>query len=211
MALNYQNIKKDPQRISNIKPFIDQFDWKGINFPPKQEEDWKKFELNNKTIAINILFISYNAEIRRAYTSKHNHKREKKVILLMITDGEKWHYLAVKSLPALLKGITSNDNEGFYCLNCFHSYSTKNRLEKHERVCNDQDYCYVETPNEDNKILKCNHGEKSLKAPFMIYADLECLLEKMHSCQNNPEKSYTEKKLSIHLLVTHCLQIVRLI
>ena len=98
----------------------------------------------------------------------------------MITDGEKWHYLAVKSLPALLKGITSNDNEGFYCLNCFHSYSTKNRLEKHERVCNDQDYCYVETPNEDNKILKCNHGEKSLKAPFMICADLECLLEKMH-------------------------------
>ena len=47
-------------------------------------------------------------------------------------------------------------------------------------------------PNEDNEILKCNHGEKSLKAPFMIYADLECLLEKMHSCQNNPEKSYTE-------------------
>ena len=36
--------------------------------------------------------------------------------------------------------------------------------------------------NEYNKILKYNHGEKSLKAPFMIYADLECLLEKMHSC-----------------------------
>ena len=44
----------------------------------------------------------------------------------------------------------------------------------------------------------------------MIYADLECLLEKMHSCQNNLEKSYTEKKLSIRLLVTHCLQVVRL-
>ena len=56
-------------------------------------------------------------------------------------------------------------------------------------------------PNEENKILKYNHGEKSLKALFMIYADLECLLEKMHSCQNNPEKSYTEKKLSIHPLV----------
>ena len=49
-------------------------------------------------------------------------------------------------------------------------------------------------PNEDNKILKYNHGEKSLKVPFMIYANLECLLEKTHSCQNNPEKSYTEKK-----------------
>ena len=49
-------------------------------------------------------------------------------------------------------------------------------------------------PNEHNKILKCNHGEKSMKAPFIIYEDLECLLEKMHSCQNNPEKSYAEKK-----------------
>ena len=44
------------------------------------------------------------------------------------------------------------------------------------------------------KILKYNHGQNSLKAPFMIYVDLECLLEKTHSCQNNPKKSYVEKK-----------------
>ena len=48
--------------------------------------------------------------------------------------------------------------------------------------------------DETNKILKYNHGEKSLKVPVITYADLECLLEKMHSCQNNLEKSYTEKK-----------------
>ena len=48
--------------------------------------------------------------------------------------------------------------------------------------------------DEGNKILKYSYGEKSLKVPFMIYVDLECSLEKMHSCQNNLEKSYTEKK-----------------
>ena len=48
-------------------------------------------------------------------------------------------------------------------------------------------------PNEDNKILKYSYGEKSLKVPAIIYADLECFLEKMHSGQNNLEKSYTEK------------------
>ena len=52
VALNYQNIKKDPQRISKIKPFINQYDWKGINFP-SHKEDWKKFESNNKSTAIN--------------------------------------------------------------------------------------------------------------------------------------------------------------
>ena len=49
-------------------------------------------------------------------------------------------------------------------------------------------------PDEFKKILKCNLGEKSIKAPAIIYTDLECLLEKMHSRQNNPKKFYTEKK-----------------
>ena len=66
-------------------------------------------------------------EIRHACKSKHNLKRENQVILLMITDGEKWHYLAVKTLSALLKGITSKDKGDFYCLNCFHSYGTKRK------------------------------------------------------------------------------------
>ena len=49
-------------------------------------------------------------------------------------------------------------------------------------------------PDEDNKILKYVSGEKSLKVPFVIYADLECLLKKINTCQNNPDKSCTEKK-----------------
>ena len=48
-------------------------------------------------------------------------------------------------------------------------------------------------PNEDNKILKYNHGEKSMKAPFIIYADLESLLENMSTCYGSPEKSSTTK------------------
>ena len=87
--------------------------------------------------------------------------------------GKKWHYLAVKSLSALLKGITSKHDGDFYCLNCFHSYTTENKLKKHKNVCEDHDYCYVEMPKEDNKIIKCNHGEKSMKIPFIVYTDLE--------------------------------------
>ena len=62
--------------------------------------------------------------------------------------------------------------------------------------------------NEGNKTLKYNHGQKSLKVPFIIYADLEYLLEKIHSRQNNPRKSYTEKKakhmLSGYSCITCC-------
>ena len=118
---------KNPQKISKIKPFIDQYNWKEIDFP-SDSKDWKKLEQNNKTIALNILFLPYTKKIRLAYKSKHNFKRENQVILLMITDGKKWHYLAVKSAPAWLRGIASNHNEDFYCLNSFHSYSTKKNL-----------------------------------------------------------------------------------
>ena len=107
-------------------------------------------------------------KISHAYKSKYNLIRENQVILLMITDGKKRDYLAAKSLLALLKKITSKHAGDFYCLNCFRAYTTKNRLEKHKNVCENHDYCYVEMPNEDNQILKYNHGKKSMKAPFNI-------------------------------------------
>ena len=170
------------------------------------QKDWKKFELNNKSIAFNILYILYNADkIRHAYKSKHV-KRKNQVILLMIIDGKKWHYLAVKKLSALLKGITSKHKGDFYCLNCFHSYRTENKIKKHYDVCKNHDYCYVEIPEENNKILKCNHGEKSMKIPIIIYADLGSLLEKNY--HNSPGKSSTTKinehAPSGYSLFTHC-------
>ena len=95
----------------------------------------------------------------------------------------------------------------FYCLNCFCSYRTENKPKKHEKVCENHDYCYVEMPEENNKILKYNQGEKSMKVPFIIYADLESLLEKMSTCNNNSEKSSTTKinkhTPSGYLLFTH--------
>ena len=56
VALNHQNIENHPERISNIKPFIDKYNWKGIDFPAGIK-DWKKFEENNKEVALNILYV----------------------------------------------------------------------------------------------------------------------------------------------------------
>ena len=78
--------------------------------------------------------------IRHAYKSKYNLTPENQVILLMIGDGEKWNYLTVRSLSALLKGVTSKHKDDSYCLNCFHSFASKKSLEKHMKVCEDKDY-----------------------------------------------------------------------
>ena len=127
-ALNYQNIEAHPERISKLKPYINKYNWERIEFPAGPK-DWKKFERDNKTIALNILFIPHNTKtIRVAYRSEYNHQRKKQVTLLMITDGKKWHYLAVINLPALFKEKLSNHHEDFYCLNCFNWYPIKINL-----------------------------------------------------------------------------------
>ena len=112
----------------------------------------------------------------------------------MIGDGEKYHYLAVTSLSALLQRISSNHKEDFYCLNCFNLYTTKNKLKEHEEICNNHHSCCVEMPDWVNRMLEHNPGEKSLKAPYEFYIDLEFMLKKLRSSQNNPKTSYTEKK-----------------
>ena len=75
--------------------------------------------------------------------------------MLKITDnGERWHYLVVRSLSALLRGISSSNNGDCYCLNCFHSYRTLNKLKKHERICNNHDYCCIDMPKIDDTKKK---------------------------------------------------------
>ena len=96
--MNYQNINHNPERISKLRPFINNYNWKDIYFPAGHK-DYSVLNKNNSDIAINILFVPYKTkEIRQAYISKHNNERDTHVNLLMITDGTgNWHYLAAKA------------------------------------------------------------------------------------------------------------------
>ena len=97
----------------------------------------------------------------------------KQIILLMISSKEKegWHYLAVKN-STLLRGVTSEHGD-FYCLNCPHSFRTKNKLESHEKVCKNKDFCGIIVPSEKDNILEFNQYMKSDKMLHIIYADIE--------------------------------------
>ena len=128
-------------------PYIDKYNWKGIEFPAGPK-DWKKFEQNNKEIALNILFAPHNTEtIRIAYRSEYKRKRRKQVILLMIPDDIKWRYLAVCHLSMRTEKSSNHDGD-FYCLNCFYSYTAKTKLKEHEEICNKA------------AVYKCQNGSK---------------------------------------------------
>ena len=89
-------------------------------------------------------------------------------------------------------------------MNCLYSFATESILRSHENACNDYDYCHMVMSEEGKNILKCNQGKKSLNAPYVIYADTESLLEKIHTCNNNPEES-SKTKLSKHTTCCYSL------
>ena len=133
--------------------------------------------------------------LRPCYISKHNKTRDHKVNLLQISDGKgTWHYIAIKSIPALLKGISSSHKGDYYCLNCFNSYRTKQKLDDHEKLCGNHAFAKLNMPEEKNKFISSTLGKNTLKNPFIIYADFECLLKPMDTCDNIPDNSYTTRK-----------------
>ena len=205
VALNDNETGCHPERINKIIPYISKYNWNRINFP-SQRKDWELFERDNEDIALNILSIPHNKKtIELQYKSKYNRTRKNQVVLLMITDGEKWHYLALKSIPTndgymkptqsisrLFNKITStNTTNDYYCLNCFHSYSTMDKLKKHELVCDNHDYCKILIPDDKNKVLKYASGSKSLKMAHVIYVDIECQLVKDDTYSNDLTKTWS--------------------
>ena len=153
-SIHNERISKNSHRISKHKPFIDNYDWTDIIFPSEQN-DWDKFERNNKAVSLNILSAhETKKKINIIRVSEFNRKRKHQVILLLITnENDDLHYVSAKGLSRLCRGLFPNNNGDFYCLNWLHAYRTENSLKKHERLYLDEKYCHIKLPNKDKNIL----------------------------------------------------------
>ena len=107
----------------------------------------------------------------------------------MISIREKWHYFAVKNLSAF---------GDFFCLNCFHSFATENKLQLHKEAFENKDFCTVNIPSADTKILQFDQYQKSEKASFIIYTDLDVKQKRLMDAKNNPENQ-SSTKVSEHI------------
>ena len=166
----------------------------------------------NEDIALNILYVPYEEEeneiidVQPQYISKFNFTKKKQVVLLKISDGSgKWHFLALKSeleensdcmkptksFSKLMRNISSNSHENYYCFGCFHSFRCKSTLEKHTLLCKDHDFCKIKLTENNKKIKQHKYGSKALRMNDIIYVDLECLLVNYDTCSNDPNKSHT--------------------
>ena len=125
---NHEEINKDPQRVTKIKLFRNEYESERINFP-SQKDDWKKIEKNNLTMALNVLYVKKEKISCLCYKTCRKHaKKSGKYMEKCAPKSEswRWHYLAVKKLSALI----------FYCLNCLHSFRTKNlkRIKEYVKI-----------------------------------------------------------------------------
>ena len=203
-ALHHEDIKHHPERISLLRPYENQYNWKGLEFPVSIKKI-DKFEKNNPGIAVNMLFSKKKSQnIYTVRRSKHNLKCKKQINLLMIEDGEKRHYNAIKSISRLLKSLNAT-HKGVYhfCMNCLNGFWTASARDKHYEYCISNGHVKVNMPTEEEKWLKFHDGQYQFKVPFMMYADFESILkpvderykEKMNrmKAERNGKAPYTEK------------------
>ena len=125
-ALHHEEIKKDHQRISRLRPYEKQYNWEGLEFPVSIKKI-DKLEKNKPGIAVNLLFSNKKSQnIYTARRSERNVKCKKQVNLLMIVDGEKRHHTAIKSISRLSSKLNEKTRRAYhFCMNCLNSFQTE--------------------------------------------------------------------------------------
>ena len=129
-ALHHEEIKKGHQGIPRLRSRENQYNWEGLWFPVSIMKI-DKFEKNNPGIAVNVLF-SNKGSIFTAHRSERNVKCKKQVNLLMIVDGEKRHYTAIKNISRLLSKLNGKTKRAYhFCMSCLSSFQTESARDKH--------------------------------------------------------------------------------
>ena len=154
--------------------------------------DIKKFESRNE-ITINILAF----ENKKVCICRKGKEYDRVANLMLITDHNKKHYVAIKSLTRLLSRQNSKHKEfQHFCINCLQRFAEKKSRDEHHVYCKSNKAVRIEMPNK-KPIMQYSDGQYQFKVPFMMYADFESILEPIQGASNNPNLSST-REVNVH-------------
>ena len=123
---------------------------------------------------------------------------------MLITDNDKKHYVAIKSLGRLLSRQNSKHNESqHFCINCLQGFREASSRDEHYEYCRSNEAVRIEMPNA-NPIVKYSDGQYQFKVPFMMYADFESILELVQGASNNPN-FFSAREVNIHTPSGWCI------
>ena len=180
---------KDPQRIKKVdKQYIENPNYSGIEFPVATKQ-YNKIEKQNE---ININVFGYeDKQPYPIYVSKE--KYEDCLNLLLITENENKHYVLIKDFNKFMYNQTKHKERKHFCMHCLQCFSSERVLNNHRENCIQVNGTQaIKMPTKDDNMLKINNLHKQLPVRFVIYADFEAIIEKIHGCQRDDDKSYTE-------------------
>ena len=179
---------KDPQCVSNLRKFMDNYDWSGLEFPVSIK-DIGKFETRNY-ISVNVLAV----EGRDVYIHRKGQRVGREINLLMVSEDGIWHYTAIKSLSRLLSSKNSNTKcKQHFCMNCLQGFMQESSRDQHQVYCEDNESVRVEMPKQGSTI-EFKDGQNQFKVPFIMYADFESILEPMDPAElGSPSQPYTNE------------------
>ena len=150
-----------------------------------------KFEKQNPTISITVF--GYEGKSVYPIRISDNTDREHNIILMLIERDEVKHYCLVKSLNRLLSSQVSNGKrKEYFCLRCLNPFNNQEALDKHKEYCGEYEAVKIQLP-EKGTMLKFKNYHRSEKVPFIIYADFDCFIKPIQTCDLNPESNYTKQ------------------
>ena len=178
-ASRWEEINNNPERISKLKRFEKDFDWSGIGFPVSVK-DISKFEFRNQ-ISINLLVI----ECKQIYICRKGGNHERIINLMIISENNRKHYVAIKSLSRLLSSEnTKHKGKEYFCNNCLQGFKEESSRDENIGYCLDNESVKVEMPHK-NPIVQYSDGQFQFKVPFIMYADFESILKPIQGPGND--------------------------
>ena len=197
-VLRWEEIGNNPERISKLKRFEADFDWSGVGFPVFFR-DIKGFESRNQ-ISINILAV----EVRQIYICRKGGNYERIVNLMLITENNRKHYVAIISLSRLLSKQNSKHKERqYFCMNCLQGFKEEKSRNEHIGYCKDNESVRIEMPHK-RPIVEYSDGQFQFKVLFIMYADFGSILELIQGPGNNP-KILTTRGINVHVPSGWCV------
>ncbi|XP_076674650.1 uncharacterized protein LOC143372385 [Andrena cerasifolii] len=206
--------ERNPHRPSSYPHYTLVLNLQGIEFPMSTKQIVKFEGLNN--ISINVYSFEEKKKTEKGLTifplHLTNHKREQHANLLYMPeqgDSNVGHFVLIKNLSRLVSMQLSRHREKkFICDRCLHYFGNAEKLEAHTVDCREMNDCAILLPSQDNNLLSFDgHGRKE-GLPFVVYADLECILEKTEDVQKDAgeHKLCTYQKHKVHSIgyYMHC-------
>ena len=181
-------IQKDETRLTDIRKYENDLNFKGIDFPVKLK-DIPKFENQG----INVFSVNDNNKIYPLRLSQKD--CQKSIDLFLISKDENHHYCLIKNFSRLTRSqkITSHSSSKLHiCKKCLTHFTKLDLFEKHITYCSQNETVAVKMPTK-NTILNFQNHFKKVQIPFVAYADFECFTIPINTCQPDPDHSFTQE------------------